>query len=220
MLKKIKKISLSLISISLLFQVSATAATVDLDRLDSNWGEAVISRDRGYYMDGRGQVPEYSRIAPPHEENIPTPHATKTVVGWDRYYAINKEGYRPMGYQMPLVPNYNIHYSNRRANPYSRAEFVKVWCDGEADLKRGICTTSDYNFYFYKVRDWAFAVAGAPIRNLKNGKNGRRSAIVFAVDELGLDAESMHAAKEWAELYDMKIHFVTIDAYIPLDWVL
>ena len=111
-----KRQTLILILISLLFQVPATALTVDLDRMDAVKGEAVISRDRGYYMDGRGQVPEYSRIAPPHEENIPKqPRATKTVVGWDRYYQINKEGYRPMGYQMPLVPNYNVHYSNRRA---------------------------------------------------------------------------------------------------------
>ena len=216
---KLKHFLTILILISL--QIQVCAVTCDLDRLDANRGEAVITRDRGYYMDGRGQVPEYARIAPPHEENIPkVSHPTKTVVGWDRYYDINKQGYRPMGYQMPLVPNYNIHYSNRRANPYTREEYMKVWCNGEANFQKGICTTSDYNYYYYKVRDWAFAVAGAPIRNIKNGKNGRKSAIVFACDELGLDSEHMHAAKEWAELYDMKIHFVTIDSYIPLDFLL
>lgn len=216
-----KRQTLILILISLLFQVPATALTVDLDRMDAVKGEAVISRDRGYYMDGRGQVPEYSRIAPPHEENIPKqPRATKTVVGWDRYYQINKEGYRPMGYQMPLVPNYNVHYSNRRAEPYTKAEFVSVWCNGEADLNKGICYAPNKVYYYYDVRNWAWAVAATPFRDLKRTKDGRQRGYVFFVHELGLDAEAMHSVKEWAELYDMDIHFVTIDAYIPLDYLL
>ena len=204
----------------LLIQVSlpTLAMVVDLNAQDTQ-REAVITRDKGYYMDGRGQVPEYARIAPPHEENIPTPHPTKTVVGWDRYYDINKEGYRPMGYQAPLVPNYNVHYSNRRNNPYSRAEYVKVWCAGEADLDKGICTVGETRYYYYKVRDWSFAVAAAPVRDLKR-RDGKHRAYVFAVDELGLDTEAMYAAKKWAEMCDCDIHFVTIDAYIPQDWLL
>ena len=204
----------------LLIQVSlpTLAMVVDLNAQDTQ-REAIITRDKGYYMDGRGQVPEYARIAPPHEENIPTPHPTKTVVGWDRYYDINKEGYRPMGYQAPLVPNYNVHYSNRRNNPYSRAEYVKVWCAGEADLDKGICTVGDTRYYYYKVRDWSFAVAAAPVRDLKR-RDGKHRAYVFAVDELGLDTEAMYAAKKWAEMCDCDIHFVTIDSYIGLDWLL
>lgn len=206
--------------ILLLIQVftPAIAMVVDLDAQDAA-REAYITREKGYYMDGRGQVPEYARIAPPHEENIPKEHPTKTVVGWDRYYDINKEGYRPMGYQMPLVPNYNVSYSNRRNNPYSRAEYVSVWCAGEADLGKGICTVNDTRYYYYKVRDWAFAVAGAPIRDLKR-RDGKHRAYVFCVDELGLDTEAMYASKKWAELYDCDIHFVTIDSYIPQDWLL
>ena len=204
----------------LLIQVSlpTLAMVVDLNAQDTQ-REAIITRDKGYYMDGRGQVPEYARIAPPHEENIPTPHPTKTVVGWDRYYDINKEGYRPMGYQAPLVPNYNVHYSNRRNNPYSRAEYVKVWCAGEADLDKGICTVGETRYYYYKVRDWSFAVAAAPVRDLKR-RDGKHRAYVFAVDELGLDTEAMYAAKKWAEMCDCDIHFVTIDSYIGLDWLL
>ena len=208
------------ILIMLLIQVSlpTLAMVVDLNAQDTQ-REAIITRDKGYYMDGRGQVPEYARIAPPHEENIPTPHPTKTVVGWDRYYDINKEGYRPMGYQAPLVPNYNVHYSNRRNNPYSRAEYVKVWCAGEADLDKGICTVGETRYYYYKVRDWSFAVAAAPVRDLKR-RDGKHRAYVFAVDELGLDTEAMYAAKKWAEMCDCDIHFVTIDSYIGLDWLL
>ena len=209
-----------LVLIMLLIQVSlpTLAMVVDLNAQDTQ-REAIITRDKGYYMDGRGQVPEYARIAPPHEENIPTPHPTKTVVGWDRYYDINKEGYRPMGYQAPLVPNYNVHYSNRRNNPYSRAEYVKVWCAGEADLDKGICTVGETRYYYYKVRDWSFAVAAAPVRDLKR-RDGKHRAYVFAVDELGLDTEAMYAAKKWAEMCDCDIHFVTIDSYIGLDWLL
>jgi hypothetical protein len=207
-----------LILISLPIQVCAV--TIDLDRMDSNYRETTVTRANGYYVDGRGQVPEYARIAPPHEENIPkVSHPTKTVVPWDRYYDINKQGYRPMGYQMPLVPNYNVHYSNRRANPYTRAEYVSVWCNGEADLEKGICTVGNTRYYFYKVQDWAMGVAAAPMRDLKR-RDGKKRGYIFCVDELGLDAEAMHAAKEWAELFDSKIHFVTIDAYIPLDYLL
>ena len=207
-----------LILISLQIQVSAVVC--DLDRMDSNWSEAVITKDRGYYMDGRGQVPEYARIKPPHEENVPkVSHPTKTVQGWDRYYDINKAGYRPMGYQTPLVPNYNIHYSNRRANPYTRAEYVSVWCAGEADLKKGTCTVNNTRYYYYKVRDWAFGIAAASVRDLKK-HDGKHRAYVLCVDELGLDSEHMYAAKKWAELYDCDVHFVTIDSYLPLDWML
>lgn len=196
------------------------ALTVDLDRMDTLNNEVKITRDKGYYMDGRGQVPEYSRIAPPHEENIPKPHPTRTVEGWERYYDINKQGYRPMGYQAPLVPNYNVHYSNRRNKPYTKTEYLKVWCAGEVDERRGTCSTKGKVYYYYNVRGWAWAVAGTPFRDLKRTKDGRDRGYVFFVEELGLDAEFMHGAKDWAELFDMDIHFVTIDAYIPTTWLL
>lgn len=205
-----------LILILLLIQVlPVNAATTDIGK-----GETVLVKGEGYYMDGRGQVPEYARIAPPHEENIPQPRATKTVVPWDRYYDINKEGYRPMGYQAPLVPNYNYFYSNRRAKPYTTSEYVSVWCDGEADYDRRTCTTENKVYYYYNVRSWSFAVAGTPLRDLKRNKDGKKRAYVFYVEELGLDAEPLYSAKKWAELFDMDVHFVTIDAYIPWDWIM
>ena len=204
------------ILILLLTQVPSFSATVpNLEK-----GEAVVVRGQGYYVDGRGQVPDYARIAPPHEENIPVPHATKTVQGWDRYYEINKEGYRPMGYQVPLVPNYNIHYSNRRNRPYTKAEFVSVWCNGEPDYDKGTCTTSDTVYYFYDVFHWSTGIAATQFRDLKRTKDGKKRGYIFYCTELGQDAPDMHAAKNWAELFDMDIHFVTIDAYIGLDWIL
>ena len=213
-----KKLLLFLILLQI--QVPVFSTTVDLDKIELNAGEAVVTRGQGYYMDGRGQVPEYARIAPPHEENIPTPKPTKTVLGWSRYYDINKEGYRPMGYQAPLVPNYNITFSTRRVEPYSKSDYVKVWCAGEPDLKRGTCATKSRVYYFYDVRNWAWAVAATPFRDLKRTKDGRQRSYVFWMGELGLDAANMHAVKEWAELYDVDIHFVTIDSYIPLDFLL
>ena len=207
------------ILILLLIQVIVPSYALSAEYI-LNKGEHVCTKADGCYADGRGQVPEYSRIAPPHEENIPVPHATKTVVPWDRYYDINKQGYRPMGYQAPLVPNYNYHYSNRRARPYSRTDYVKVWCAGEADLDRGTCTTDKKVYYFYDVRSWSYAVAGTPFRDLKRKKDGKSRSYIFTVTELGLDAEWMYGAKQWAELFDMDIHFVTIDAYIPQTFLL
>lgn len=208
-----------LILISLQIQVPVLATEIkNLSEIQK--GECVIDRNKGYYMDGRGQVPEYSRIAPPHEENIPVPRPTKTVVGWDRYYDIDKEGYRPMGYQMPLVPNYNIHYSERRARPYGINDYVKVWCNGEPDFDRGTCTTKDTVYYFYDVFHWSTGVAATQFRDLKRTKDGKKRGYIFYCDDLGLRAEDMHAAKNWAELFDMNVHFVTIDAYIPLSYLL
>lgn len=197
-----------LILIWLLFQVTLSVSAY------SNYAV----RNEGYYVDARGQVPEYSRIAPPHEEKIPTPHATKTVVPFERYYDINKAGYRPMGYQAPLVPGHNIHYSERRAKPYTRDEYLDVWCSGIIDYRSGSCTTKDYVLYFFRARDWSVAVAGAPIKN-KIGKKGKPWGVFLMCDHLGIDAQYMHSAKRWAELYNVPLYMATIDAYIPLDWL-
>ena len=218
-----------LISILLLTQLQAYALTVDVDGVSTRvpnrnipaneYGDrtAVCDKQYGYFMDGRGQVPEYSRIAPPHEENIPVPRATKTVVPWDRYYEINKQGYRPMGYQAPLVPNYNYFYSTRRAKPYTRADFVSIWCSGTPNLDKGTCTVNDKVYYYYDVYHWSTGVAATQFRDMK--RDGKSRAYVFYVQDLGLMAEQMHSAKSWAELFGMEIHFVTVDSYIPLDWL-
>ena len=227
-----KLLTLILTLILLLAQLQVYALTVDVDGVSTRvpnrnipaneYGDrtAICDKQYGYFMDGRGQVPEYARIAPPHEENIPVPRATKTVVPYARYYEINKQGYRPMGYQAPLVPNYNYFYSNRRAKPYTKADYVNVWCEGIADPAKGICTTKDKVYYYYDVYHWSTAIAATQFRDLKRLGDGKARAYVFWANDLGLYAEQMHAAKEWAELFDMEIHFVTIDAYIPLDFLL
>lgn len=206
-----------LILIMLLIQVPTHAILVDVDGASAG---TYGTKANGYYVDGRQQVPEYSRIAPPHEENIPDPHPTKTVQPWDRYYEINKQGYRPMGYQAPLVPNYNYFYSTRRAKPYTRNEYLSVWCEGVVDYDRGTCSTDNKVYYYYDVYHWSTAIAATQFRDLKRTKDGRSRAYVFYVHNLGLMAEQMHGVKKWAELFDMDIHFVTIDSYIPLDYLL
>ena len=217
------KISKLLILIWLLIQVSFPLKGICGCTSPLYENKSLLNRETkeaGYYMDGRGQVPEYARIVPPHEENIPDPHPTKVVVPWERYYEINKEGYRPMGYQIPLVPNYNIFYSERRAEPYTKAEFVSVWCAGEPNYEKGTCTTNDTVYYFYDVFHWSTGIAATQFRDLKRTKDGKSRGYIFYCQELGFCAEYMHAAKDWAELFDMKIHFVTIDSYIPQDWLL
>ena len=176
-----------------------------------------VDRDLGYYVDGRGQVPEYARIAPPNEDKIPEPHPTRTVVPFDRYYDINILGMRRHPAMTPWIPNYNCHYSNRRAKPYTKKEFVEVWCSGDKFVNGVDCQSENYAITFVRAREWSYGVIKAPIKARKTGK---KSAIFLMVDDLGLDAEAMHSAKQWAELFNVQMFFGTIDAYIPNDWII
>ncbi len=176
-----------------------------------------VDRDLGYYVDGRGQVPEYARIAPPNEDKIPEPHPTRTVVPFDRYYDINILGMHRHPAMTPWIPNYNCHYSNRRAKPYTKNEFVEVWCSGDKFVNGVDCQSENYAITFVRAREWSYGVIKAPIKARKTGK---KSAIFLMVDDLGLDSEAMHSAKQWAELFNVQMFFGTIDAYIPNDWII
>lgn len=178
---------------------------------------AIIVDRNGFYVDGTGQIPEYARIAPPNENKVPpVPHPTQTVVPFDRYTDINIRGLRRAPYMEQYVPNYNVHYSNRRAEPYTKQEYIDVWCTGEKNVNKVDCSTDEYSIYFFPVRNWAWGVTSSVWRARKTHK---RCAIFFWVDDLGLDAKYMYDAKKWAELYNTTIHFGTIDAYIPQSWV-
>lgn len=179
---------------------------------------AYCTREDGCFMDGRGQIPEYARIAPPNEDKIPnSSHPTKTVEAWDPYYQMNKMGRRPIGRCTRKVYGYNIYASTRRARPYTREEYMDVWCTGEKNYKRGTCSQGNYNLVYFRVRDWAFGVSSAP---WKNRGSGKQWGLVLMCDEIGLDAPHMHDAKQWSELMNIPIHFVTIDSYIPVDWII
>ena len=226
-----KRILQFAISIPFIFCIPTTFAMqmglYDYSSVAPNVGETIIypegsqvmkvNRSKGYYIDGRGQVPEHDRIAPPNEAKIPNnPHPTRTVVDFERYYDTNLMGLRRNPVMTPWVPNYSWHYSNRRAQPYTKDEFIDVWCAGEKHLNGVDCQNSTYAITFEKARDWAFGVIKAPIKARKAGK---KTALFLMVDELGLDAEAMHAAKDWSVKYNMPIFFGTIDAYIPNDWL-
>ena len=185
----------------------------------SDIGTQVIKRDRdGYYVDGRNQIPEYQRIDPPHPENIPTePRAQRTVVPYDSYYDVNVLGIRRHPYMTPVIPNYNRYYSERRAYPYTKEDYVNVWCDGEK-FKDGIdCQSEQYAITFAKASDWAGAVIKAPFKAKKTHK---KTALFIMVGDLALDAKYMHDVKMWGELFNVQIWFGTIDSFIPQDWIL
>ena len=185
----------------------------------SDIGTQVIKRDRdGYYVDGRNQIPEYQRIAPPHPENIPTePKARKTVVPYDSYYDVNVLGIRRHPYMTPVIPNYNRYYSERRAYPYTKEDFVNVWCEGDK-FKDGVdCQSEQYAITFAKASDWAGAVIKAPFKAKKAHK---KTALFIMVDDLALDAKYMHDVKMWGELFNVQVWFGTIDSYIPSDYII
>ena len=185
----------------------------------SDIGTQVIKRDRqGYYVDERNQIPEYQRIAPPHPENIPTePKGQRTVVPFDSYYDVNTLGIRRHPYMTPVIPNYNTYYSERRAYPYTKEDFVNVWCEGDK-FKDGIdCQTENYAITFAKANSWPVAVIKAPIKAKKGHK---KTALFIMVDDLALDAQYMHDVKMWGELFNIQVWFGTIDSYIAQDWIL
>ena len=183
-------------------------------------GSQVVQRNKedGYYLDERNQIPEYARIKPPHEENIPTdPRPVRTVVPFDTYYEINRLGYRRPDYLNPVVPGYNRFYSERRAYPYTKKEFVDVWCTGKK-FENGVdCQSENYAITFIRARDWAWGTIKAPF---KARKAHLKTAIFVMVDDLALDAQYMHDIKNYGELFNIQVWFGTVDCYIPSNWII
>ena len=89
-----------------------------------NKGEHICTRADGCYADGRGQVPEHARIAPPNEEAIPGPHPTKTVVPWDRYYDTNKKGSILQELYLEFL---DFCYLYNNENPFFHCVFSNQW---------------------------------------------------------------------------------------------
>ena len=177
----------------------------------------IVDRNHGYYVDERGQIPEYHRIAPPNEDKIPTStHPTKTVLDFEKYYDINGLGIRRKPYMTPWIPNYNWHYSNRRAEPYTKQEFINVWCTGIKNMGGIDCQSEQYAITFVKAGAWAPGF----IKAFFKAKKVHKIPVTFLmVDDIGLDAGDMHNAKDFAKLWNINIMFGTIDAFIPNDWL-
>ena len=176
-----------------------------------------VNRDEGYYINGQGQVPEYHRIPPPNPDKIPQyPHPAKTVLPFDKYYDTNIAGIRRSPDKTPLIPNYNIYYSNRRAYPYTKNEYIDVWCTGIKHEKGVDCQTQDYAITFVKAGEWPFGVIKAPFKARKVKK---KSAIFIMIDDLGLDGPNINGAKNWSDLFNIPMFFGTIDSEIPKEWI-
>lgn len=176
-----------------------------------------VNRDEGYYVNGQGQVPEYHRISPPNPNKIPQyPHPTRTVLPYDKYYDVNVMGIRRSPDKTPIIPNYNTYYSERRAEPYTKNEFIDVWCSG-VKYENGVdCQTDEYAITFVKARDWAWGVIKV---RLKARKVKKKPALFVMLDELGLDGQYMHDIKEWAKLSKLKVYYATIDSQILEEWI-
>ena len=175
-----------------------------------------VNRDEGYYVNGTGQIEEYHRIPPPNPDKIPQySHPTRTVRPFDKYYDTNVKGIRNTN-KTPVIPNYNAYYSERRAEPYTKNEFIDVWCDG-IKYEDGVdCQSDDYAITFIKARDWAWGVIKV---RLKARKVKKKPALFVMVDELGLDGQYMHDIKEWAKLSNLKVYYATIDSQILEEWI-
>lgn len=200
------------------YSISPGITNMVIYREDPEVNVKAVTRDKGFYIDGRNQVPEFNRIKPPHPENVPDkPRAIRTVVPFEPYYDTNIKGMRRQPYMTPLVPNHNIHYSERRAYPYSKQEFIDVWCTGQKNVNGVDCVSEEYAITFVRAGEWTFGAIKAPFKAKKVGK---KVALFVMVDNLGLDAEAMHEVKNYAELFNIQVFFGTIDCYIPSNWII
>ena len=200
------------------YSISPGITNMIIYRDDPNVNVKAVTRDEGFYIDGRNQVPEFNRIPPPNPEAVPDEaRATRTVVPFEPYYDTNVKGIRRHDWMTPLVPNHNIHYSERRAYPYSKQEFIDVWCTGKKNFNGVDCVSDEYAITFVRANEWTFGAMKAPFKAKKLGK---KVALFVMVDNLGLDAEAMHEVKQYGELFNIQIFMGTIDSYIPSDWVI
>ena len=116
----------------------------------------------------------------------------------------------------PVIPNYNTYYSERRARPYTKNEFIDVWCSG-VKYENGVdCQTDEYAITFVRADQWTWGVIKAPIKARKVKK---KAAVFIMIDDLGLDGEFIHGAKNWSDLFNIPMFFVTIVSDIPKEWI-
>lgn len=172
--------------------------------------------EHGYHVDGRGQVSN-SYIVVPHPENVPLfPAAQQTVVDFDSYYKRNVEGYRGDESKLPIVPGYTANYSERRAHSYTKEDYINVWCTGEKHVGKVDCMTGEYAVSYFPVSMWSRGITTAAWRARKYPQKG---AAFLYVEDMGADAGDVYEAKEWAEMWGVKVFFGTIDRGIPEEWI-
>jgi hypothetical protein len=171
----------------------------------------------GYVMDYRGEV-QKSPIKPPHPENIPSnSRALQTTVDFESYYKINTEGYRGKEDKLPISPaGYTQVYSTRTVKPYTKEDYINVWCDGRKHVGKIDCLTDDYAISYFPLSSWSTGITRAAWRARKYSQKG--VAALYVEDTGAIDSD-MYEAKKWAEQWGAKIMFISIDAGIPAEWV-
>lgn len=179
---------------------------------------APVWKAEGVYVDGRGQVPEFQRIPPPNPEKIPAPRATHTIEPYDSYYYSQILGWRRPATHEPIIPGYNMHYSNRIAKPYTHRDYLDVWCTGKIDYNENKCSIEGYEVYFVHARNWAARATTLPFKLKQAHAKGSRVGLFLEVDSVGIDSEHVVAAKGFARMFNLTLFAATIDAFLPMDY--
>jgi hypothetical protein len=170
----------------------------------------------GYYTDYREEVTK-SPIKPPHPEYIPySSRAMQTTVDFESYYKVNEEGYRGEEDKLPIIPGYTENYSTRKVKPYTKEDYINIWCDGQKHVGKVDCLTDDYALSFFPLSSWSTGITRAVLRARKYSQKG---VAVFYVEDMGAITGDMYEAKKWAEMWGAEVRFVSIDAEIPLEWI-
>lgn len=187
-----------------------------LNSVAVGYGVYSVDSKKGYAVDGTGQIPEWQRIPPPNSNTNIIPQYTQTVVPFEKYRDINVLGLRRHPYFVPYISNYNSYYSERRAVPYSKQQYIDAWCSGDKNYKGVDCVNNDYAITFVRARNWASGTVKAAYK----AKKAHKTTVLFLmVDDICLDGTYIQEAKSWAGLWKTIIIFGTIDSYIPWDWV-
>lgn len=174
-----------------------------------------VDPKKGYAVDGTGQIEPWQRIPPPNDTN-PVPQYTQTTVPFEKWRDINVLGLRRHPYFAPYIPNYNSYYSERRAVPYTKQQYIDAWCTGDKNVKGIDCTKDSYAITFVKARNWA----SGSIKAIYKAKKAHKTPVLFLmVDDICLDGDYIQEAKSWAQMWNTLIFFGTIDSFIPWDYV-
>lgn len=181
-----------------------------------SFGASTKVTPEGVYMDCRDQM-SFNTIDPPYKENIPEePHPIETIVPYDTYYKVEYENYQRPAWREPLIYDYNAHASTRHGYSYTKQEYVDVWCTGTQYVGKVDCLTDEYAISFFPVRSWFRGITTAVVRGRKFKQEG---AVFLYVESVGGETEYITQAKQWADLWGIKVFFGTIDSEIPLDWI-
>jgi len=168
----------------------------------------------GFYADTRGQISEYERIAPPHEENIPALTPTQTTTPFTLYCETNFKGRRQPDYKVPLIPDYNVWYHDHPVEPYSKEDYVRVWCPGKTFVNGVDCITDEYAITFVPATMWLVGIIQA---HWKARRTGKKAALFCYVNDIAVESDSIEGARLWSKTYHLPIFFGTIDAYLPYE---